>query len=73
MWPKSPATLRNKFLLTPLREGRLREEEKVILCRRISTHAPAGGATALLCEMPRVDHEFLLTPLREGRHSRRRR
>ena len=34
------------FLLTPLREGRLREEEKVILCRRISTHAPAGGATA---------------------------
>ena len=22
MWPKSPATLRNKFLLTPLREGR---------------------------------------------------
>ena len=37
------------FLLTPLREGRLREEEKVILCRRISTHAPAGGATKAAC------------------------
>ncbi len=57
-----------KFLLTPLREGRRSinydwgQETK-----KISTHAPAGGAT------PSREYEilrntgFLLTPLREGR------
>ena len=33
---------------------------------RISTHAPAGGATYFLC-CPVVLLIFLLTPLREGR------
>ena len=39
-----------KFLLTPLREGRLglyRWDEKA---ESISTHAPAGGATCLVVE-----------------------
>ncbi len=35
------------FYSRPCGRGDLREEEKVILCRRISTHAPAGGATAI--------------------------
>ena len=41
----------SKFLLTPLREGRLglyRWDEKSEV---ISTHAPAGGATQVLSDM----------------------
>ena len=34
------------FLLTPLREGRLEDPDWMAICR-ISTHAPAGGATAI--------------------------
>ena len=34
----------------------------------ISTHAPAGGATARKDTAPYVPFLFLLTPLREGRH-----
>ena len=37
-----------RFLLTPLREGRLECELKELLKNKISTHAPAGGATARL-------------------------
>ena len=37
---------RKLFLLTPLREGRLRHAEKGRRNNPISTHAPAGGATA---------------------------
>ena len=33
----------------------------------ISTHAPAGGATIMLCSC-QPNARFLLTPLREGRH-----
>ena len=33
----------------------------------ISTHAPAGGATALICDGAVRSGKFLLTPLREGR------
>ena len=41
----------------------------------ISTHAPAGGATQLPLQPPKLGVLFLLTPLREGRprgSSRRR-
>ena len=33
------------FLLTPLREGRPDRQRACAVCRSISTHAPAGGAT----------------------------
>ena len=35
----------NKFLLTPLREGRPTKAQGIFAGRMISTHAPAGGAT----------------------------
>ena len=54
------------FLLTPLREGRPSWSTDNPKRRKISTHAPAGGATALLA-YPRLPFLFLLTPLREGR------
>ena len=38
---------KGKFLLTPLREGRLAVADVVIVVPDISTHAPAGGATAI--------------------------
>ena len=77
------------FLLTPLREGRLRRGRRrtrqrpdfysrpcgrgdnlprYILSRSaISTHAPAGGATDKVAERMTNANVFLLTPLREGR------
>ena len=57
----------SKFLLTPLREGRhplVRRWAVAII--RISTHAPAGGATCVLAADDGPE-AFLLTPLREGR------
>ena len=39
----------DKFLLTPLREGRPRDLYSVLACAAISTHAPAGGATHTSC------------------------
>ena len=56
------------FLLTPLREGRPAPGTSAAETISISTHAPAGGATASL----RTDSTsclFLLTPLREGRRA----
>ena len=62
------ATPSNSFLLTPLREGRLHTPCGCTSLRHISTHAPAGGATAKTAlQSPRCAI-FLLTPLREGRH-----
>ena len=55
-----------KFLLTPLREGRLEGTGWNEFIELISTHAPAGGATRLTAISP-VPVLFLLTPLREGR------
>ena len=70
MWLKKFAT--DKFLLTPLREGR---QGRVIAGRfggNISTHAPAGGATCTSVSFaPSTVTSFLLTPLREGRRARR--
>ena len=50
--PDSPAIWTEKFLLTPLREGRLglRVPDRLLVAL-ISTHAPAGGATRNLREM----------------------
>ena len=57
-----------KFLLTPLREGRLRAGEAGRSRKGISTHAPAGGATQDDLQPPeQLLEQFLLTPLREGR------
>ena len=42
-----PWIIVNGFLLTPLREGRLYGDELVGTISSISTHAPAGGATAI--------------------------
>ena len=57
----------NSFLLTPLREGR--PESKALRAagrQRISTHAPARGATNT-GDSSDAATAFLLTPLREGR------
>ena len=50
-------SLSDIFLLTPLREGRLFPQPRAPAAIRISTHAPAGGATfarlrMLLCFLP---------------------
>ena len=55
------------FLLTPLREGRLPAAQEGEVRLQISTHAPAGGATAATPIMKSRRYLFLLTPLREGR------
>ena len=57
----------DRFLLTPLREGRPVYLRRATAGRRISTHAPAGGATIAYKQGFRIIPEFLLTPLREGR------
>ena len=59
------------FLLTPLREGRRRVQHSGCDKQRISTHAPAGGATYVACFGTGLKL-FLLTPLREGRLVRER-
>ena len=58
-----------RFLLTPLREGRLLSSCYSIIWSKISTHAPAGGATSVVMVMILCVSSFLLTPLREGRLS----
>ena len=58
------------FLLTPLREGRPSLARLLCHVHRISTHAPAGGATVSAGHNRRTG-EFLLTPLREGRQESR--
>ena len=55
------------FLLTPLREGRPGPEVYAVATKRISTHAPAGGATLSPQQRRSASILFLLTPLREGR------
>ena len=58
----------DKFLLTPLREGRLVADlHGCVSGCGISTHAPAGGATETLTIRKLTEKKFLLTPLREGR------
>ena len=59
-WPQ-------RFLLTPLREGRRRPPVDRCACLLISTHAPAGGATRAGGMWRKRHGTFLLTPLREGR------
>ena len=56
-----------KFLLTPLREGRHSGAKRHDGGIRISTHAPAGGATHEKRLTIVASMIFLLTPLREGR------
>ena len=56
-----------RFLLTPLREGRLLFCGRIDEVKPISTHAPAGGATSARRTEAISIHGFLLTPLREGR------
>ena len=55
------------FLLTPLREGRRDSQGRTARRATISTHAPAGGATAARAFSMSSVRLFLLTPLREGR------
>ena len=64
---RSSVNLYATFLLTPLREGRREAEGIVRDVDVISTHAPAGGATAPMPLPPGRCGTFLLTPLREGR------
>ena len=46
-YPGGILTMCGSFLLTPLREGRRNSTAAPVLHGRISTHAPAGGATAI--------------------------
>ena len=43
----APELFTRLFLLTPLREGRHDLQSRITTMNRISTHAPAGGATKL--------------------------
>ena len=52
-------------------DGQLRGGADILL--RISTHAPAGGATGAISKTIDGLTQFLLTPLREGRRLRRSR
>ena len=61
------------FLLTPLREGRPAWDRFREPKLRISTHAPAGGATLATMVQAFKQAIFLLTPLREGRRVLRKR
>ena len=56
-----------RFLLTPLREGRQSKYGREYGTIVISTHAPTRGATCLTAVMRKNLNTFLLTPLREGR------
>ena len=55
-----------KFLLTPLREGRLWAAMAVAATYFISTHAPAGGATIFCEESRRVWKNFYSRPCGRG-------
>ena len=56
------------FYSRPCGRGDQKPEVRTIR-RYISTHAPAGGATAIKAAVPAATSlPFLLTPLREGRH-----
>ena len=60
------ATLTNKFLLTPLREGRPGNRYPTLGVGRISTHAPAGGATWRPKEAQPLRHNFYSRPCGRG-------
>ena len=49
MFRSAPLLKRSPFLLTPLREGRRKQDLHRVVRVRISTHAPAGGATRGPC------------------------
>ena len=63
----APELFTRLFLLTPLREGRHDLQSRITTMNRISTHAPAGGATRYGANSADSWFLFLLTPLREGR------
>ena len=52
--PSRMNTIRQEFLLTPLREGRHKQGGYDIAGKMISTHAPAGGATKLAASASRL-------------------
>ena len=54
------------FLLTPLREGRLSVADVAALQNRISTHAPAGGATQQIHSWHRSQIHFYSRPCGRG-------
>ena len=65
--PPDPASRRDAFQFTPLREGRLKGRLRVAPVVLISIHAPARGATGnFSCSLP-GNMPFQFTPLREGR------
>ena len=55
-----------RFLLTPLREGRLCADEQAVRIGHISTHAPAGGATRFRCSMRPARNNFYSRPCGRG-------
>ena len=56
----------DRFLLTPLREGRPVYLRRATAGRRISTHAPAGGATVVLFYGVRRVDDFYSRPCGRG-------
>ena len=65
------AAVRKHFYLRPCGRGDLAALRDAAFYLLISTHAPAGGATAALHVPAAFLTKFLLTPLREGRPSSR--
>ena len=55
-----------QFLLTPLREGRLISGIVFYAEEKISTHAPAGGATGALDRAERNGTDFYSRPCGRG-------
>ena len=64
------AVIHLNFYSRPCGRGDGAARRLPVLCCRISTHAPAGGATSF-STVSRLYAGFLLTPLREGRRGHR--
>ena len=61
------ASMRVRFQFTPLREGRLYDQNGKMLGVLISIHAPPRGATRPTESVVYLPNVFQFTPLREGR------
>ena len=64
--PQATFVVNSGFLLTPLREGRPDRQRACAVCRSISTHAPAGGATRRKKAMGSVCKNFYSRPCGRG-------
>ena len=62
----APELFTRLFLLTPLREGRHDLQSRITTMNRISTHAPAGGATPNNPNVRKISTDFYSRPCGRG-------